>query len=215
MNKTFSALALILCGWWGASTAKGTPTYSPCDSVVGNLVSNCGFETGDFTSWTLGGNNANPVLYYGVDAFDANSGNYGAYLSSDLIDGTGPLDLSQTLTTIAGFTYDVSFYLEQDTQPYVNNPHSFTATMGGTTLLTLTPSPASPGPYGSFLQYVYSFTATGTSSVLNFAALNEDNFWSLDDVTVVSTTVTPEPSTWATLGAGLLGLCVAARRKAA
>jgi hypothetical protein len=29
---------------------------SVCNAVAGNLVANCGFETGDFTGWTLTGN---------------------------------------------------------------------------------------------------------------------------------------------------------------
>src|SRR5262249_25511034 len=30
-------------------------TYPDCTVVAGNLVNNCGFETGDFTGWTQGG----------------------------------------------------------------------------------------------------------------------------------------------------------------
>jgi hypothetical protein len=102
-------LALICCGLWSSSQAMGS---SLCIAVAGNLVSNCGFETGAFTSWTIGGNTLNPGgNYYGVDAFDTNSGNYGAYMSQDFIDGgTAPVDLSQTIATTAGAMYSFSFF---------------------------------------------------------------------------------------------------------
>jgi hypothetical protein len=127
MRKILSALALVLCGLWGASQARAA---SICDGVAGNIVANCGFETGDFTSWTISGNTANPGgNYYGVDAFDANSGNYGAYMSQDLFVGTAPVDLSQTLATSAGL-YQVTFWLEQDTAPTLGYTHTFSATWG-------------------------------------------------------------------------------------
>src|SRR5271154_5839081 len=113
MRKIFSVLALIFCGLWSAPRATAS---SVCDAISSNLVSNCGFEDGDFTGWTITGNTANPGdNYYGVDAFDANSGNFGAYMSQDFFNGTSPVDLSQTLATSPGGNYDITFWLEQDT----------------------------------------------------------------------------------------------------
>ena len=34
----------------------GYGQQSICDGVPGNLVTNCGFETGNFSGWTQGGN---------------------------------------------------------------------------------------------------------------------------------------------------------------
>ena len=68
MRKAF--LFFVCCGLWSGSQAVAS---SLCDALAGNLVVNCGFETGNFTAWTIGGNTANPGgNYYGVDAFDAN-----------------------------------------------------------------------------------------------------------------------------------------------
>ena len=41
-----------------ALTLVAAPAFAQdaCQSVSGNLVTNCGFETGDFTGWTPGGN---------------------------------------------------------------------------------------------------------------------------------------------------------------
>jgi hypothetical protein len=185
---------------WGASQAFGASLPpSLCDGAPLHLVSNCGFETGDFQDWTLGGNTANPGgNYYGVDSFDANSGNYGAYMSQDYIDGgTAPVDLSQTITTTPGVLYDITFWLEQDTAPTLGYTHAFSAAWGGTTILSLTPTVAVPGPVGSFTEYSFAETAPAASTTLTFAFENDDNYWSFDDVAVVpaATPATPEPST--------------------
>jgi hypothetical protein len=209
MHKAFAVLTAVSCGFWGASQAKAA---SICDAAAGNLVANCGFETGDFTSWTLSGNTLNPGgEYYGVDTIDANSGTYGAYMSQDFLDdGTAPVDLSQTLTTNPGDTYSISFYLEQDTTPYGGYTHMFSAAFGGTNLVTLTPTPASPGTVGSFTDYTFSETAAGASTALNFSFENDDTYWSFDDVSVTDTT-TPEPSTYLLAGIALSALLLLKR----
>jgi hypothetical protein len=199
MRRILSVMFLIVCGSWGASQAMAS---SICDAVPGNLVSNCGFETGDFTGWTISGNTDDPGLnYYGVDTFDANSGNFGAYMSQDFFDGTAPVDLSQTLTTAIGTTYDITYWLEQDTTPTTGFTHAFSSTFGGTTLQTLTPTVALPGIVGTFTEYSFVETATAASTTLQFAFENDDQFWSFDDVSVAAAAAAakPEPST------GLLG----------
>jgi hypothetical protein len=210
MRNTFSVLALVLCGLWGASRATATPSY--CTSVTGNLVTNCGFETGDFTGWTIGGYTNNPGgNYYGVDAFDLNTGSFGAYMSQDFVDGGATtVSLSQTLATITGLSYTVSFFLEQDTAPTTGYLHAFSAAFGANTLLSLTPTVGSPGTVGSFTHYTYTIAAAGPSTVLNFAFENDDQYWSFDDVSVVANT--PEPSTFLLAGAALGGLVLVRRR---
>jgi hypothetical protein len=210
MRKGFSILVLVVCGHWGASLAMAG---SLCDAVAGNVVANCGFETGDFTDWTISGNTANQDgSYYGVDAFDANSGNYGAYMSEDFLASSSAVDLSETLATTIGDSFDVTFYLEQDTAPYLGYTHAFTATWGGTTILSLTPTVASPGPVGSFTEYTFTETATAASTTLQFAFQNDDQYWSFDDVSVVDTSAVPEPST-ILLGGTALGALLLLRRR--
>ncbi len=179
-------------------------------------MTNSGFETGDFTGWTISGNTANPFgTYYGVDAFDANSGNFGAYMSQDFIDdGTAPVDLSQTLATTLGDTYNVTYYLKQDTAPVVGYTHSFSAAFGGTTIQSLTPTVGSPGTVGSFTKYSFSETAAGPSTTLQFAFENDDDYWSFDDVSVVDTTAVPEPSTGVLGGMALGALLLLKGRRA-
>ena len=211
MRRILLVLVLVLCGLWSASQARAA---SICNAVVGNIVANCGFETGDFTSWTLGGNTTNPGgVYYGVDAFDANSGNYGAYMSQDLFVGTATVNLSQMLSTSAGL-YEVTFWLEQDTAPNVGYTHLFSAAWAGTTFLSLTPTVALPGTVELFTHYSFTGTATAASTILALTFQNDDSFWSFDDV---SATLTPEPST-GLLGGMALGvvlLMVAGEKRAA
>jgi hypothetical protein len=194
MRKSVLVLVLVVGGSWSASQARAG---SVCGAVAGNLVTNCGFETGDFTGWTIDGNTLNPGdNYYGVDGIDANSGNFGAYMSQDFVDaGMVPVGLSQMLATSVGSVYDITFWLEQDTAPTLGYTHAFTASWGGTAIQSLTPTVGSPGSVGSFTQYSFVETATGTSTALQFSFENDDQYWSFDDVSVVGTATTPEPST--------------------
>src|SRR5215831_8056320 len=85
----------------GVTNLSGAVTGgSQCDGVDGNLVANCGFETGDFTAWTQSGD----LSFTGVAAGFGHSGTFGAFL--------GPVNdqgmLTQTLPTTAGGTYTLT-----------------------------------------------------------------------------------------------------------
>src|ERR1700760_359082 len=94
---------LILTGLLiGAQVAFSAP--------ANNLVINGSFESGDFSGWTLAGTDVLPGgndNYYGVDSVDAHTGAYGAYFGPV----GGVLNLSQTIATIPGASYEVSFWL--------------------------------------------------------------------------------------------------------
>jgi hypothetical protein len=74
-----------------------------CDRVPGNLVVNCGFETGDFTGWTRSGD----PTYTNIDTPSAHSATYGLDI--------GPVNdlgfIAQNLATTSGATYSLCYWL--------------------------------------------------------------------------------------------------------
>jgi hypothetical protein len=172
--------------------------YDPCGSVAGNLVTNCGFETGDFTGWTSAGSSQNTSVETGTYAqYSANSGAYFAVLGPST---TGTL--SQTFSTNSGATYAVSFYLAS----VGDNPSDFTALWDGSSLSSLT----NPNSGLGYTQFVYFVTGTG-SDTLQFSFQDVPGWMALDDVAVVNTV--PEPGTMGPLIAGLAAVILSRRRR--
>lgn len=199
-----SRLLLLLCvlglvGLMGPATSwankvptPGAPGPDPpsiCDAIAGNIVTNCGFEAGaTATGWTFGGNTG----FLGVDTTpaNANSGNNSLFMGAVGSDGT----VSQSLGTVAGNGYNISFYLQSDG----GTPSDFSASFGAATLMSLTNTPA-----GAYILYSFHQFASSGSTLLNFSERNDPGFWHLDDVSVVST---PEPGSLGMLSFGLVGL---------
>lgn len=81
---------------WNNDGVQFTP--SVCDGISGNLIQNCGFETGDYTDWTLLYGTANI-------SSNSNSGRYAADVPTNLP------QLEQSFSSAAGTQYTVSYYL--------------------------------------------------------------------------------------------------------
>ena len=182
----------------------GIPTSAlaaSCTSVPGNLVANCGFENGTLSGWTLTGNTTNPPgafngSGYGLDAPDANSGNFGLYIGP--IGAT--MSLSQNMTVTANTQYSITFSVNPNTKPFINSNHTFNAEIDNTTLTT-TLAPilflGNPTTVGAYVQYTFTFTLTsaqigGTTGqvALLFTFRNDDDYWSFDDISVTASGVT-------------------------
>ena len=83
----------------------GVVALSVAYPAKANLVTNGGFETGDFTGWTLGGDTGFDAVR-GPFGINPHSGSFQAVLSVS----TGSF-LSQMLALTVGTTYTVDFWL--------------------------------------------------------------------------------------------------------
>jgi hypothetical protein len=173
-------------------------TLSVAYPAKANLITNPGFETGDFTGWT-------PMVNAAVVGTFMNtaphSGNYQALLGSTA-------SISQTLTTMAGATYTIDFWVALIPS---GRPNSLVVNWGGVTVLSLS------NPVGfSYTEYTVNVTASTASTNLDFVSAPAQGtvHWFLDDISVNPTGVgVPDGgSTVSLLGCALLGLA-AVRRK--
>jgi hypothetical protein len=169
---------------------------------AGNLLNNGGFDTGDFSGWTM----TNPGDTYvglaspGYPGFAPENGLYLAYFGTSGHQTT----LSQTFGDVAGTVYTLSFYVEGGALQN-GEINTFDVTMDGTTLLNL-----SQLNKLSYDEYTYTFTGTGSDTVA-FASQNDNNYFGLDDVSVSS--VAPEPASWMLLATGAVALMVCWMRR--
>ena len=145
----------------------------------GNLVANGDFATGDFTDWTLGGDSS----------FAYVSGSPGNFVATLTTTGAGEGTLSQSLATVAGTEYVVSFALASDGA----TPNSLAVTLGGTTVASLSNVPGPPTP---LLTYTYDITASAAPSVLQFVFVDVPGNLYLTNISVTAAvSAVPEPAT--------------------
>jgi hypothetical protein len=173
-----------------------------------NLVTNGGFETGDFSGWTISGVDSDPSLdgiYYGLDPLAANTGNYGAYFGPV----GGIMTMSQTLHTTPGQEYTISFALQQDTDPTPGYLNSITVQLGSDTAFSATNIPSEP-----YVLYTANAVASSSSSLFRFNLRNDAGYFYMDDISVVAAAV-PEPASFLFVVPALAGLYFLRRRRAA
>ncbi len=215
MRTTNSIFFAILLGLAAASHASASTSF--CDANPQNLVQNCGFETSDFSAWTTSGSDVtlgqlgNLYGVEGTDPFDGISPNSGSFQAFFADLDPNATTISQILNTVAGATYNVSWYLAQDTPPDPTltcggTPctNLLTVSFGGTTLTDVTGIPEQ-----GYTLYSFTSEATSGSTMLSLTIGNSAGESLLDDVSV---TATPEPSPVFLLAGGLICFLLGKRR---
>jgi choice-of-anchor C domain-containing protein len=166
--------------------------------------------SGGIWGWTIGGNS---IDYVG-SGWSAQDG-----VRSIDLSGIGAGNIAQTFTTVAGGHYTVTFYL-------AGNPYAGPLVKTIRTSATGNPSQidhfdATTSTHGNmrWVPITYTFQATGTSTTLLFASLNEGSAGpAIDNVSVARTFAAdasvPEATTWVMMlgGFGMLGAMLRLRR---
>jgi|SRR5581483_9904541 len=216
MKVSHIGFILGLIGLTGAAPTFAT-TVSVCDGTAGNLIQNCGFESGGFLNWNSTG--AASGSDFGVTTNIPNSGNDDARFGA--VSGL-PDFIDQSFSTVGGQSYTVSFYVDTAANAGVY-AGQFQADWNGNQILLITNPAAGHGSEtdsvapistdaAGYQLYSFTETATGSSTDLKFGGFAGTSFYHLDDVVVTpNTSSVPEPSSVSFMLAGLIGIALAGR----
>ncbi len=152
---------------------NGWTVSLPFTLQIGPLIQNGGFETGNFSSWTLNGSSTYNIVT--SSSSFVHSGTYGAALGQ-----SGSLGyLSQTLITSPGQNYLLSLWLDNPNNRYGATPNQFLVQWNGTTIFNQTNL-----PFTTWTNLQFIVTATSASTVLQFGFEDTPYYLGLDDISV-------------------------------
>lgn len=163
-------------------------------AMAANIVVNPGFETGNFTGWT-------GASGWNVTTTDPHSGTQAAgtgCVGATCLDPVAGAWFSQTLTTVALSSYNVSFWID----PVISGCATceIDVRWNGSLKGSFVNEP------GGYHQYtINSLVASGSSTVLQFNGRHDPQVIWVDDIDVegLSGSSTPEPASFLLASAGL------------
>jgi hypothetical protein len=188
--------ALLFCGLTAsASSLLVNGSFESPVITTGFYQTVVGPDSTTIPGWTVGLTSVDLVQ----GAIWAHAGIQGV----DMAGTPGPGSLTQTVATIPGQLYQLSFWVSSNGGPFAD---SLTVKWDGGTLATLS-TPAQTHWNG----YEFNVTGTGSDTVSFATPITTDFGPLLDDVSLVSI---PEPATLTLIGSGLLLIGLRIRRRA-
>jgi len=164
IGVVFAVSAIAMAQEYKKGAPANVNTFPDCTVVAGNLVANCGFETGDFTGWIQGGDTSATGV-----ASCPHSGTSCAHMGPVFYNGT----LTQGLATSG--TCTLSFWVRNS-----STPSRFSVEWNSHTSFILDFVPDFP-----YEQFTISGLPGGAGAYLTFTFYNVPSFIDLDDVVVL------------------------------
>lgn len=188
-------LAGVVAMTLGAASAHADP-----------ILVNGDFGTNDFTGWASSGATgvADSAFYVAVagSTGDTGTGSFASFGGGN----SGPTGvLSQSIGTVSGQTYNLSFSYG------AAGPNAAVQTIlvtAGDLSRTVTSAASTNNLTTALVDYTFSFTAAGSSTIITFADTSAVTF-SVD--ALLDNVGIPEPASMLVLGAGLIALAGARR----
>jgi hypothetical protein len=176
-NLTVTNLSLTNAGNYAVLVLNGSGRIATnaALTIYTRLVQNGGFETGNFTDWTLIGT-VNSDYVFNFSPY-VHTGNYGASLGPPT---ASPGYLSQTVPTLAGQAYLISFWLWLDDTADGVTPNLFSMAWDGKTIFAATNMAAT-----GWTNFQFVATAAHTNALLEFGFGNDSSYFGFDDVSVL------------------------------
>lgn len=178
--------------------------------LLANVITNGGFETGDFTGWSQSGNKFNTGVTSalcpgGIPATCLpHSGSFAAYF------GDTPAGISQTVVTDPAATYTLDFWVKMfGSGDPPATPNEFQVVWNGNILTDIVNSAD-----GNWEHMTFSGLSASSSSTLAFNISDFADWIGLDDVTLDGVSSAPEPATISLLGLGIALAAVLRRSRA-
>jgi len=187
---------------WGATALVLATLFA--GAAQASIITNPGFETGDFTGWALSGD----LSFTAVDDFSPHSGRFSAGLATSVRTPGSTGSITQTLATTAGVSYDIEFWVNTAV-----TPNFFSVSFDGIVLDSLTNIRTAPSIQPAVYRlFSYTALASSASTDLVFTFRHDTWVWDLDDVSVEAATAVPEPGSLPLFSVGLTILLALRRR---